>query len=76
MKLRELQDEIEARWGSASYRPGTDHTDHAVLHLVKALGKIATSVEQGHHIKGEAIDVRKQVADLVICSARLAVVGP
>ena len=72
MKLEQLQQEIDARWGSASYKPGTDHKDHAVLHLMKALGKIAASTEQTHHINGDDLDVRKQVADLTICSARLA----
>lgn len=72
MNLGELQDEINARWGSAAYKPGVQHADHAVLHLMKALGKISASVEQASHINGEEIDVRKQVADLVICSVRLA----
>ena len=72
MNLRELQNEIDARWGSASYRANIQHADHAVLHLMKALGKIATLLEQTHHIDGDEPDVKKQVADLVICSARLA----
>ena len=72
MNLAELQKEIHARWGSASYETGVNHQDHAVLHLMKALGKIATATEQNHHINGEVIGVRAQVADLVICSSRLA----
>jgi len=72
MKLKRLQHEIDALWGSAAYKPGVQHADHAVLHLMKALGKIATMIEQTHHIDGDDPDVRNQVADLVICSARLA----
>ena len=72
MKLEQLQLEINARWGSASYIPHVDQDDHAILHLMKALGKIAASIEQTHHINGDVIGVRSQIADLVICSSRLA----
>jgi len=72
MHLTELQKEIDRRWGSASYHAGVNHKDHATLHLMKALGKIAASVEQTDHMGGDEIDVRKQIADLVICSSRLA----
>lgn len=72
MTLKELQATIEARWGSASYIVGVNHQNHAALHLMKALGKVSTSLEQTEHIGGDAVDVSPQIADLVICSARLA----
>ena len=72
MKLEQLQYEIEKRWGSASYKMGVQHADHAVLHLMKALGKIATLLEQTHHVNGDEPDVKGQVADLIICATRLA----
>lgn len=72
MTLKELQAAIEARWGSASYVVGVNHQNHAGLHLMKALGKVATALEQAEHIGGEVGDVSPQIADLVICSARLA----
>ena len=72
MNLSELQNEIEMRWGSASYKKGVQHADHACLHLMKALGKVSAMLEQTHHVDGDESDVSPQIADLVICSARLA----
>ena len=72
MTINELQVLIRERWGSASYRDGVDHKNHAALHLMKALGKVAAMLEQYEHRNGDVLDAAPQLADLVICAVRLA----
>lgn len=58
------------------------HVEHALLHVIKATGKIAAIVEHIDHM--DDIDVvpadvegyDKYVADILICAVRLACVGP
>ena len=71
--LQTVQNQINARWGSASYQDGVNQQSHAALHLMKALGKVAAMLEESEH-KGPKppVDIRPQVADLVICAARVA----
>ena len=72
MTIMQLQALIAARWGSATYVPDVDHPNHAALHLMKALGKVAAGLEQAEHRDGEVVNFEPQLADLVICSVRLA----
>jgi hypothetical protein len=85
--LHVLQAEIARRWGSSAYGPAylarTDpqrDAHHAVLHVTKALGKIAGLLDElDHDTDGTtAAFVAKHglpgpyLADLVICAARIA----
>lgn len=75
MDIKKLQEEVNERWGSQKSNPchGSD-TNHALLHMTKALGKIASAVNDAEHehriLTSDEID--KYLADLVICTARFA----
>lgn len=51
---------------------------HAHLHVVKALGKIATIIDEAEHGGNlfERDDLEKYLADLVICAMRMANTSP
>jgi len=87
MKLSELQDEIERRWGSSEYSPQYNarpdaqrDAHHAALHITKALGKIAGKLddldhEQPSDVAPAVLDVsaiENAIADIVICATRVA----
>lgn len=74
MTIGVLQGIIATRWGSATYLAGVNHQSHAALHLMKALGKITAYLEQAEHVavREEVTTISPQLADLVICAARLA----
>jgi hypothetical protein len=75
MDLKTLQAEVNARWGKQDHNPCHRATrDHALIHMTKALGKIASAVNDAVHEerKPTAAEVDKYLADLVICAARFA----
>ncbi len=81
MHLRDMQDRLP--WGSlgteaeAAKFPHTD-MQHALLHVVKAIGKLAERIEDADHGRGnfQAVDVKRLLADIVICALRMADVNP
>lgn len=75
MDIKKLQDEVNARWGSQDYNLcHVSDTSHALVHMTKALGKIASAVNDAEHEQRapKAEEVEAYLADLVICAARFA----
>jgi hypothetical protein len=84
--IQELQDNLP--WGAHNYSQafqayGVPHRDfaHALLHVQKAVGKLAIAVDNGDHEEHPSAffgpdDVDRFVADLVICALRLANTNP
>jgi len=75
MDLRKLQEEVNGRWGRQDENPcyGSD-TKHALVHMMKALGKLASALNDAEH-EGRPLSwsqAHKPLADLVICAARFA----
>jgi hypothetical protein len=75
MHIKTLQDTVNARWGAQADNPcHLSDRSHALVHLTKALGKIASAVNDAEHahrdIRPE--ETAKYLADLVICAARFA----
>jgi|SRR5271157_3815335 len=73
MDLKTLQDEVNGRWGSQASNPcHSSDENHALVHMTKALGKIASALNDAEHehraMRSDEID--KYLADLVICAAR------
>jgi len=75
MDIKTLQTEVNARWAQQLDNPCHTSADpqHALVHLTKALGKVASALNDAQHEKRElrAGEVDKYLADLVICAARL-----
>jgi hypothetical protein len=75
MDLKRLQNEVNARWGSqdANLCHKSD-TNHALVHMTKALGKVASALNDAEHDQRppRSEEVGKALADLVICAARFA----
>lgn len=75
MDLKKLQDEVNSRWGSQDYNLcHTSDTNHALVHMTKALGKVASALNDAEHEKRspKPDEVKNCLADLVICAARFA----
>lgn len=87
MNLKDVQDEINKRWGSSEYsaeynaRPDAQRdAHHATLHITKALGKLAGLLDDLDHATGDAVvpalldnsRIEAALADIVICAARVA----
>ena len=78
LTLRELQTQLP--WTVHYHRDfrasPMSHKDfgHALLHVTKACGKLATAVNDAEHGGSEfkAEDVDRYVADLVVCALRMA----
>lgn len=74
MDIQRLQDEVNKRWELQIGNPCHHSADanHALVHLTKALGKIASALNDAEHEhrtpRPEEID--KYLADLVICASR------
>lgn len=72
MDLKTLQSEVNTRWSRQLNNPC--HTSagagHALVHLTKALGKVAAAFNDAEHkhrvVRADEVD--KYLADLVICS--------
>lgn len=75
MDLKNLQTEVNTRWGSQDTNLcHLSDTNHALVHLAKALGLIASALNDAEHDQRplRAEEVGKYLADLVICAARFA----
>ena len=75
MDLKKLQEEVNGRWGSQDANLcHVSDTNHALVHMTKALGKVADALNDAEHERRQprAEDVEKYLADLVICAARFA----
>jgi hypothetical protein len=75
MEIRKLQEEVNARWGTqdANLCHRSD-TNHALVHMMKALGKAASAFNDAEHEQRapRVEEVSKALADLVICTARFS----
>jgi hypothetical protein len=75
MDLKNLQIEVNKRWARQLNNPchQSANAEHALLHMTKALGKVASALNDAEHeqrpLRGE--EVEKYLADLVICAGRL-----
>lgn len=75
MEIRKLQDEVNARWASQDTNLcHRSDTNHALVHMMKALGKVASATNDAEHEKRalRADEVEKYLADLIICATRFA----
>ncbi len=66
---------MNARWGSQDANLcHTSDTNHALIHLMKALGKVSSAVNDAEHERRAPTEskVGTALADLVICAARFA----
>lgn len=76
MDLKKLQHEVNASWSLQLGNPchKSANANHALIHLTKALGKIASAINDAEHEERplQAKEVEKYLADLVICSMRLS----
>lgn len=86
-----LQAELAKLWTHDTYSPAfcnnpVPHKDmqHALLHVVKAAGKLAAIIEEAEHGAGKyptfnlypQSELAKLLADLVICACRMASTAP
>jgi hypothetical protein len=75
MDLAKLQAEVNARWESQDTNPcHVSSTNHAFIHLTKAIGKIASAINDAEHEHRTPAgkEVERYLADLVICAARFS----
>lgn len=76
MDLKKLQEEVNTRWALQTDNPCHDsaNANHALVHMTKALGKIASAINDAEHDNRAPyrIEVDKYLADLVICAAMFA----
>jgi hypothetical protein len=76
MDIKSLQEEVNERWSKQLGNPCHRSADpnHALIHMTKALGKVASALNDAEHeeraIKSE--EINKYLADIVICAARFA----
>jgi hypothetical protein len=75
MDIATLQREVNKRWSDQKGNPcHLSSPSHALMHSMKALGAIASAMNDAEH-EGRTVradEVQKYLADLVICAARLA----
>jgi hypothetical protein len=75
MDLKKLQTEVNTRWSAQGTNPcHLSDTNHALVHMTKALGKVASALNDAEHEhrKPRADEIEKYLADLVICASRFA----
>lgn len=75
MNIKNLQEEVNTRWAGQAGNPcHLSSPAHTLLHLTKALGKIASAQNDAEHEARPVYreEVSKYLADLVICAARYA----
>ena len=76
MDIKKLQEEVNARWRIQEDNPchRSDTKQHMLVHMTKALGKIASALNDAEHEDREiqSHEVEKYLSDLVICAARFA----
>lgn len=74
MDIRDLQKAVNDRWTFQDGNPchGTSDATHALVHLTKALGKVAAAMNDAEHERRpiQPGEIDKYLADLVICAAR------
>lgn len=76
MDIKKLQDEVNNRWevqiGNPCHRSAD--ANHALVHMTKALGKLASAVNDAEHEQRDlrTSEVHKYLADLVILAARFS----
>ena len=73
MDLKKLQEEVNARWGSQDTNLcHHSDTNHALVHMTKALGKVASALNDAEHEQRALLssEIDKYLADLIICAAR------
>jgi hypothetical protein len=74
VNIKALQDEVNRRWDLQSGNPCHQSSDanHALVHMTKALGKLASAVNDAEHEERllRPSEVEKYLADIVICAAR------
>jgi hypothetical protein len=76
MDIKKLQEDVNASWSRQVGNPCHRSADagHALLHIQKAVGKIASALNDAEHeertVTREEVD--RYLADLVICAARFA----
>ncbi len=79
--LRELQERLKVLWKDDIYtrefrESPSKYKDfqHALLHVTKAVGKLAAMVEDLDHQERPAFssaDARKYISDVIICAVRM-----
>lgn len=79
MTISEIQEHVRRAWTNETYSKEfnaspVEHKDfaHAVLHILKAAGKLAAIVDDLDHGKPVEESIGKFVGDLIICAARIA----
>ncbi len=76
VNIHQLQKEVNQRWELQKDNPCHRSADagHALVHMTKALGKVASALNDAEHEKRELRpdEIEKYLADLVICSSRFA----
>jgi hypothetical protein len=74
MSIKNLQKEVNNRWNKQINNPcyNCDTNQHMIVHMAKALGKIASVLNDAEHENRQptADEVQMYLADLVICAAR------
>lgn len=73
MNLKDLQKRVNKAWGAQKGNPcHRSDPDHALLHMTKAIGKVASALNDAQHERRDLRpgEVDKYLADLVICAAR------
>ncbi len=75
MDIATLQMRVNERWDRQLNNPCHSSADsaHALLHITKAAGKLATVLNDAEHEHRVPMgdEIAKYLADLVICAARL-----
>ncbi len=79
--MRKLQERLKVLWTGETYTrdfqdSGAQHKDfqHALMHVVKASGKLAALVEDQDHEGREEFSqatARKYLSDVIICALRM-----
>ena len=75
MDIGKLQSEVNTRWGAQGSNPcHLSDSNHALVHMTKALGKVASALNDAEHEHRapRPEEIEKYLADLVICAARFA----
>lgn len=76
MDIKKLQEEVNKRWKAQENNPchRSDTDNHMIIHMTKALGKLASSLNDAEHEQRPLCsnEVDKYLADLVICATRFA----
>ncbi len=76
MNIEALQIAVNTRWSAQLDNPchQSANQGHALVHLMKAVGKIASALNDAEHERRalRMDEVGKYLADMVICAARFS----